>query len=228
MEMTIYSEEWREKYPIKWSTYPDDYSHIYFDSTNARKGRIDRKIDVFSDWFRGKLSGRTLTDIGAYGAEEADYRIAARCGCPHVVRIDPRFHDFSIGKVSEVPVLTEMVMEADGLTYLREQNDDSSVVMANGLFNEPFQPAFWRDHPYRADDKWVNYVKDLIQEIYRVTPNIFFGNGMNPVAREWCVNAGFKELDPFSPKNSIHADPSRFDGIDFKLINMFLFEKKIR
>ena len=98
--------------------------------------------------------------------------------------------------------------------------------MANGLFNEPLQPAFWRLNPFLADTRWEKYVQDMIKEIYRVTPNIFFGHGINPIAKQWCYDIGFEELDPVSAKNSIHADPSKFFCFDLIVRNLFLFQKK--
>ena len=86
----------------------------------------------------------------------------------------------------------------DALTYLTEQSRESAVIMANGLFTEPFVEAFgyigWTQRP-----EWLEYLQKLITEIYRVTSTVFFGNGMYPQIKELCEKTGFQRHIPYPP-----------------------------
>ncbi len=235
--VSFYDSEWISKYPSDWSRLIVDYSFIYGSDLAESAVDVSRTtVADFSDWFVDRLKGRTLVDLGAGNSVRTTYGLAAKCGCSELVRVDPNYSSESRRLIcgdefrQSCGIDGRMIVRSipsDALHYLRKQDDCSHVVMANGLFNEPFQRAYMPQHfPLEDSKKWIRYVRDLMREIYRVTPTLFFGNGTHRVAKSWCIASGFRELDLFCSKNSMHKSLDDMFNADTPMMNqVFLFEK---
>ncbi|MDA1335209.1 MAG: hypothetical protein O2794_04365 [bacterium] len=91
--------------------------------------------------------------------------------------------------------------KTDALTHLRNQSDDSSVIMANWIFNEPVGVP---SNPEQSE-----YLKRVMGQIHRVTPNVCFGFGITSAAISAAKKAGldvyhfskYMKFDEFNPKD---------------------------
>ena len=175
----------------------------------------------FSTWFLEKARGKRLIDLGSGLNEKTSHGIGAKLGCSEVVCVDPfyasdtahsemigqetlsRFHLDNTIRVTRAP--------QDGLSYLVDQPpDDSAIIMANGVFTEPFAYAYGNIFGDQRPE-WLEYLKDFISEIHRVTSTVFFGNGMYPQIKDLCKKSGFRQLNPYGPGKDL-SGIAYFDG----------------
>jgi hypothetical protein len=184
-------------YTGKWFELNEINTRQYLD---RRQREIVRKP---SEFLESRLKGGTLIDIGTGGhsalSDDLEKRadtmplFALKASCRKYVAVDPEWeinHDYNARGM-------EMELrKVDALTHLKTQADNSGVVVANGLFTEPFHEAY--SGLGGGDNLEMQaYVKNLIEEIKRVTPNVFFGRGIHQKARDWILEAEFEELAPY-------------------------------
>ncbi len=184
--------------------YNSDGSVTYW---SEPQGEYKVVLMNFSAWMTERTQGRRLIDLGSGMNESISQGIGAKLGCTEVVGVDPfyaprtRYSGAVPKSVSKFyldgTVLYQRIPD-DALTYLTGQAQGSAVIMANGLFTEPFIEAFgylgWEQKP-----EWLKYLQELITEVYRVTSTVFFGNGMYPQIKELCEKTGFQRRIPYPP-----------------------------
>ena len=180
--------------------------------------------------------------------ESISQGIGAKLGCTEVAGVDPFYAPHtryskavpkSISKFYLDGTILYQRVPDDALTYLTEQAQGSAVIMANGLFTEPFVEAFGH-LGWEQRHEWLEYLQELITEMYRVTSTIFFGNGMYPQIEELVEKFGFQKLVPypvgsdlsglkfFSPQDNWHPEgqtPIFTNYNSTRDCQLFLFEK---
>ena len=146
-------------------------------------------------FLKSYLKDQVVTDLGCGYVKKGLPDVLLKMGAKKYVGVDPAFvMDDSVtheGKVER--------KRSDALTYLRDMEDGSSVVMANWIFNEPLGQA--------STSEKSEYLKRVMREIYRVTPSVCFGYGMFPDARQAAEDVGFhvyhyQKLNSFSRKKT--------------------------
>ena len=125
------------------------------------------------------LKDQEITDLGCGHVQKGLPEVLLQMGAKKYIGVDPAFvlndrltHD---GKVER--------KRSDALTYLREKEDGSSVIMGNWIFNEILGQA--------SSPEKMEYLRRVMREIYRVTPSVCFGYGMFPDAKKAAEDAGF-------------------------------------
>lgn len=138
----------------------------------------------FMSALRKELRGQNIIELGA-GERGADHEKIFK-------------GIFRVASYTAVDIREEVVrsggVQDDALQYLMRRSDQSAVVVAFGLFNEPLSPInlttplefMWpASSPERATRRqWEQeYLRRLAREIGRVTPNggILFGDGLHPI-----------------------------------------------
>ena len=93
--------------------------------------------------------------------------------------------DTTDGKLHKVQFI-----ETDALSHLAKQPEESLVITANAIFDEPLSP-YGDNSPEDRIKK--EYLRRVMRQIYRVTHSFLFGFSMGIDSREEAKEAGFKE-----------------------------------
>lgn len=200
------TKDWKVTQPSPWFDDNSQFSAVFGKERILLHATDSREP---SEWIRKMLNGRTLIDVGSGGYSlflpDEKYGdpmpvFSFKAGCKKYIAVDPIFEK---DKVIHAHNTTFERKKTDGLSYLLTQPNSSAIIVANGLFCEPFAEAYKSKDPH-----WLKYVKNLKAEMYRVSCSIIFGNYIWPEASEMLEEAGFKDILPKSinPEKFIFQD----------------------
>ncbi len=186
--------------------YPTRASQILmtarWDTMLERDALKQKDSRPFVSAMHKEISGQNIIELGA-GERGAEHGIIFRglFGAASYTAVDIREEVTRCGGV-----------QADALQFLIKKPDQSAIVVAFGLFNEPLSPInqtssldfMWpaRSPEQASRRQWEQeYLRRLAREISRVTPEgaVLFGDGIHP------IDANF-DFDHYLQGSGFHHD----------------------
>ena len=141
--------------------------------------RLEKRIRELQalGFFREMISGKVVYEIGCGEVGQTNGETLLEQGATKCYEVDPHY------AWPEHSTDTIQHIRSDALTFLAERPDNSGIVIANKVFDEPLGIP-------QTEYEW-EYLHRVLREMYRVTPTVCFGFAMYPAALQVAQNIGF-------------------------------------